>query len=105
MASPDVLLVGLGSTHGLRAAEDELAGSLRRAGAEVVLARAAPPREARTFALTELGWALAAPGWALAARRGAAAARREHEPRAIVYTATTAALLWPRPGAIQFDAP
>ncbi|MCW3020870.1 MAG: hypothetical protein JWR30_192, partial [Conexibacter sp.] len=24
MPSPDVLLVGLGSTHGLRAAEDEL---------------------------------------------------------------------------------
>ncbi|HLL91980.1 MAG TPA: glycosyltransferase, partial [Solirubrobacteraceae bacterium] len=26
-------------------------------------------------------------------------------PRAIVYSSTTAALLWPRPGAIRFDAP
>ena len=37
MASIDVLIVGLGATHGLRAAEDELAGSLLRAGAEAML--------------------------------------------------------------------
>jgi glycosyltransferase involved in cell wall biosynthesis len=98
MPSPDVLLVGLGSTHGLRAAEDELAGALRRAGAEVVLARAAvPAREVRTFALTDLVWARAA-------RRAAVEALAAHEPRAIVYSTTTAALLWPRPGAIRFDA-
>src|SRR4051812_15863169 len=98
MASPDVLLVGLGSTHGLRAAEDELVGSLRGAGAEAVLVRAQRPREVRTFALTDLGWALAA-------RRAAQGALREHDARAVVYAATTAALLWPRPGAIRFDAP
>jgi glycosyltransferase involved in cell wall biosynthesis len=98
MPSPDVLLVGLGSTHGLRAAEDELAGALSRAGAGVVLARAAPPaREVRTFALTDLVWARAA-------RRAAVEALAAHEPRAIVYSTTTAALLWPLPGAIRFDA-
>jgi hypothetical protein len=98
MAAPDVLIVGLGSTHGLRAAEDELAGALRRAGAEVVLARAAAPRAVRTLALTDLTWA-----WA--ARAAARAALAEHHPRSIVYSTTTAALLWPRPGAIRFDAP
>jgi glycosyltransferase involved in cell wall biosynthesis len=98
MAAPDVLLVGLGSTHGLRAAEDELAGALRRAGADVVLARARRPRDVRTFALTDLGWALAA-------RRAAEDGLRAGEPGAVVYLATTAALLWPRPGAIRFDAP
>jgi hypothetical protein len=98
MPSLDVLLVGLGSTQGLRAAEDELAGSLRRAGAGVAVARAEPPREIRTFALTDLAWARAA-------RAAAVAALREHDPRAIVYVSATAALLWPRPGAIRFDAP
>jgi hypothetical protein len=28
-----------------------------------------------------------------------------HDPRAVVYCTTTAALLWPRPGAVRFDAP
>ena len=84
----DVLLVGLGSTAGLRAAEDELAASLRRAGARVELVRAHPPRAVRTFALTDLVWARAA---RTAARRGIA----EHAPSAIVYSTTTAALLWP----------
>ena len=50
----------------------------------------------RTYALTDLAWARAARA---AARRGIA----EHAPRAIVYSSTTAALLWPRPGAIRFD--
>ena len=43
--------------------------------------------------------------WALAARRAAAAALRATRPRALVYSTTTAALLWPEPGAIRFDAP
>jgi hypothetical protein len=97
MASFDVLIVGLGATHGLRAAEDELAGALRRAGADVSLVRAQRPREVRTLALTDLVWARAA-------RRAAVQALAEAEPRAIVYSTTTAALLWPQPGAIRFDA-
>lgn len=93
-----MLIVGLGATHGLRAAEDELTGSLLRAGAEAMLVRARKPREVRTLALTDLVWARAA-------RRAAVEALSEVEPRAIVYATTTAALLWPQPGAIRFDAP
>src|SRR5918999_2227099 len=98
MARPDVLLVCLGGTAGLRAADDALAASMRRAGASVALARVARAREPRTFALTDLAWAVPA-------RRAAAAAVRGARPRAIVYSSSTAALLWPEPGAIRFDAP
>jgi hypothetical protein len=94
----DVLLVSLGSTSGLRAADAELAGALQRAGASVAVVAAPPQREVRTLALTDLVWARAA---GVAARRGVA----EHEPTAIVYCTTTAALFWPRPGAIRYDAP
>jgi glycosyltransferase involved in cell wall biosynthesis len=94
----DVLIVSLGSTGGLRRADDELAGSLRRAGASVTVIAAAPPRPLRTLALTDLGWALSA-------RRAARAELARRRPRAVIYSSTTAALLWPRPGAIRFDAP
>jgi glycosyl transferase family 1 len=94
----DLLLVSLGSTAGLRAAEAELAGALRRAGATVAEAVAAPQRDVRTLALTDLVWARAARA---AARRGIA----EHAPGAVIYSTVTAALLWPRAGAIRYDAP
>ena len=94
----DVLIVSLGSTAGLRGADTELADSLRRAGASVVTVTATPPRSLRTLALTDLAWALAA-------RRAAIAGLAEHRPRAVIYSSTTASLLWPRPGAIRFDAP
>jgi glycosyltransferase involved in cell wall biosynthesis len=97
----DVLIVSLGATGGLRAADAALAESLRRAGATVALARAAPVREWRTYALIELAWARAARA---AARAGIAA----EAPRAIVYSTTTAALLAPPARAVQairFDAP
>jgi glycosyl transferase family 1 len=94
----DILIVALGGTAGLRASDDALAGSMRRGGATVVLARVAAAREPRTFALTDLAWAVPA-------RRAAARALREARPRAIVYATTTAALLWPEPGAIRFDSP
>jgi len=97
MPRADVLLVSLGSTAGLRAADAELAASLERAGARVAVVAAAPRRDVRTLALTDLVWARAA---RTAARRGLA----EHDPRAVLYATTTAALLWPRPGAIRFDA-
>ena len=41
-AAADVLLVSLGSTSGLRRADDELQDALARAGANVELARAEP---------------------------------------------------------------
>jgi glycosyltransferase involved in cell wall biosynthesis len=94
----DVLIVSLGSTAGLHAADEELAGALRRAGASVAVANARPPRELRTYALTDLAWA-----WS--ARAAAIAGLRAHAPRCVLYSTVTAALLWPRPGAIRYDAP
>jgi Glycosyl transferases group 1 len=97
----DVLIVSLGSTEGLRTADEELEDSLRRAGASVALARPLPPTAIRTLMLTDLVWARAA-------RAAAAHMLRQLQrspPRAILYSSTTAALLWPRPGAIRFDAP
>ena len=94
----DVLIVSLGSTGGLRAADAELADSLQRAGVSVAVASATPPRPVRTLALTDLSWALAA-------RRVARRELARCTPRAIIYSSTTAALLWPAPGAIRFDAP
>jgi hypothetical protein len=97
----DVLIVSLGSTSGLRAADEELRNSLQRAGARVELASARPPLSTRTLMLTDLAWARAArsaQSRILATLNGAA-------PGAVIYSSTTAALLWPRPGAIRFDAP
>ncbi len=94
----DVLIVSLGATGGLRAADEELLASLRRAGASAAIVRARPPRA---------GAHADAHRPALGAR-GAAAARAElarTAARAVIYSTTTAALLWPRPGAIRFDAP
>ncbi len=98
MARADVLIVSLGGTAGLREADAELAASLRRAGARVEVAVTARPPELRTYAALELAWALNA-------RRAAVPAIREHRPRAVLYSSTTAALLGPVPGAIRFDAP
>jgi hypothetical protein len=98
MPGADILIVSLGATAGLRTADAELSGALQRAGADVRLAVAQRPREVRTFALTDLSWALAA-------RRAARDGIAEHDPRAVLYASSTAALLWPRPGAIRFDAP
>jgi Glycosyl transferases group 1 len=98
MPRADVLIVSLGGTAGLREADAELAASLRRAGARVEVASTQRPPELRTYAALELAWALNA-------RRAAIAAIREHNPRAVLYSSTTAALLGPVPGAIRFDAP
>ncbi len=81
MPGVDVLLVSLGGTAGLREADAELAASMRRAGASVAVAVVPRVREWRTMAGIDLAWAVNA-------RRAAAAA-----------------LLWPAPGAIRFDAP
>ena len=95
----DVLIVSLGSTAGLRAADAELADSLRRAGASVALAACLPsPRRLRTLPLIDLSWARAA-------RRAALVELSRRKPRAVIYSSTTAALFWPRRGAIRFDAP
>jgi glycosyltransferase involved in cell wall biosynthesis len=93
----DVLIVSLGSTGGLRAVDEELLASLRRAGARAAITRPSPPPPVRTMMLTDLRWARAA-------RSAAQAAIARTGPRALIYSTTTAALLWPRPGAIRFDA-
>ena len=78
MPDTDVLIVSLGGTAGLREADDELAGALRRAGAQVEVAGVARPREWRTLAGLELAWALNA-------RRAARHAVAAHHPRAVLY--------------------
>jgi hypothetical protein len=93
----ELLLVSLGSTAGLRASDAELAASLRRAGAEVEVAVASPPRAWRTLALTDLAWARAA-------RAATLEALSRERPAAVIYSTITAALLAPLPGAIRFDA-
>src|SRR6476661_7511122 len=98
MPGVDVLLVSLGSTTpGWRRTDAALVESLERAGASVARAVAADTREVHTLMLTDWTQARAARAAAL---RGIA----EHDPRAVIYSTTTAALLWPRPGAIRFDA-
>jgi glycosyl transferase family 1 len=93
----DVLVVSAGNTAGWRTAASELAASIARAGASVEVVTAAPARRVRTFALTDYFQARAARAACL---RGIA----EHDPRAIIYCSITAALLWPRPGAISLDS-
>jgi glycosyltransferase involved in cell wall biosynthesis len=94
----DVTILSLGSTEGLRVADDELAGAIARAGASVSVARADAPPPRRTLARTDLAWARAARA---ALRRELARGAR---PRALIYSTITAALLWERPGAVRFDA-
>jgi glycosyltransferase involved in cell wall biosynthesis len=90
--APDVLIVSLGTTAGLRTADAALLGSLQRAGASASLRRiAVPARLPPTLALQDL----------LLARLARAAVS---DARVVIYSTTTAALLWPRPGAIRFDA-
>jgi glycosyltransferase involved in cell wall biosynthesis len=93
----DVLIVSTASTAGWRVAAEELAASIGRAGARVALVSSRPSPRVRTFMLTDFVEARAAREAAL---RGIA----EHDPRAIVYFSITAALLWPRPGAISLDS-
>ena len=97
MGRTDVLVVTVDSTTGWRSSSAGLTDAIRRAGASAELVRTGPVREVRTFALTDLVQARAA-------RAATARAIATHEPRAIVYCSITAALLWPRRGAIWVDS-
>lgn len=97
MPCTDILVVSVGSTAGWRAAAAELAESLRRAGATVAVAGAEPAPKLRTFALTDLVEARLA-------RQAAVKGIAEHDPAAVIYCSITAALLWPRAGAISLDS-
>lgn len=93
---PDVLLVSLASTSGWQTSDRELLGALERAGASAELLRTPAPAQVRTFMATDLLWARSA-------RAATVAAIAQRRPRALIYCSITAALLWPRRGAIRFD--
>jgi hypothetical protein len=97
LSGVDVLVVSVDSTSGWRTAARELVESLERAGVRVVLAGTGPVPRVRTFALTDLVEARAA---RRASIRGIAA----YDPAAVIYCSITAALLWPRPGAVWLDS-
>ena len=96
----EVLIVSLGSTAGLRAADEELRASLERCGARAAIVSACTPRPVRTLVLTDLAWARATRAAAAIALR----ADRRGRPPCVIYSTTTAALLWPLAGAIRFDS-
>jgi len=96
LARPDVLVVWIDGTLGWGTSAQELVAGLKRVGAQVSTASTGPVPAVRTFALTDLVQARAA-------RRAAAQAIREQRPRAVIYCSITAALFWPRPGAIWAD--
>lgn len=92
-----MLVVSVDSTSGWRAAARELAQSLARAGARVETVASGPVPRVRTFALTDFAQAHAA-------RRACLRGIAEHDPVAVIYCSITAALLWPRPGAVWLDS-
>ena len=97
MPRTDVLVVSVDSTTGWALAADELVQSLSRAGANVAMVATGKLRRVRTFALTDYVEARAA-------RKVCIDGIARHDPAAIIYCSMTAALLWPRPGAVWLDA-
>ena len=104
MARPDVLLVSLGTTLGWRVADAMLVAQLERAGAatEVVsVGIGTAGRLRRGYPVNDLVEMQAA-------RRTVRTAVERHEPRALIVSSTTAAMLLPSlpmPYAVRFDAP
>lgn len=97
MSRADVLVVSVASTTGWGLAANELVESLSRAGAKVAMVRTGRLPRVRTFALTDFVEAGAA-------RRACVKGIAEYDPAAIIYCSMTAALLWPRPGAVWLDS-
>jgi hypothetical protein len=104
MTRPDLLFLSLGTTRGLRAADESFIDMARAAGAsvEVVGVRVGATRRLQRFypAIDLVQ--------AVAARRAATTALARHGPRAVVISTTTAALLAPlggRPYAVRLDSP
>jgi hypothetical protein len=97
MPRTDVLVVSVGSTTGWGLAANELVQSLTRAGAKAAMVATGKLPRVRTFALTDFVEARAA-------RQACADGIAQHDPAAIIYCSMTAALLWPRPGAVWLDA-
>ena len=100
----DVLVLSLGTTRGLRLAGAELVEMLREAGASVA---AVGTRIGLTNALRR-AYPVNDVVEAIAARRALASGMRRFEPRALVVSTTTAALLIGDPGvpfAVWLDSP
>lgn len=104
MTPPDVLILSLGTTRGLRIADAQLAEMLGAAGASTAVAAVRiglTDRLRRGYPVNDLVEALAA-------RRALAAAVRRHRPRSIIFSSTTAALLarpQTLPYAVWLDSP
>jgi glycosyltransferase involved in cell wall biosynthesis len=104
MSRPDVLLVSLGTTLGWRVADEMLLAQIERAGAStaaVSIGRGAADRLRRGYPLNDFVEMHAA-------RRAVRTAVERREPRALIVSSTTAAMLLPRlpmPYAIRLDAP
>jgi Glycosyl transferases group 1 len=104
VARPDVLLLSLGTTLGWRRADELLLGQLERAGvaaAAVSVGIGAADRLRRGYPVNDVVEMYAA-------RRAARTAVERHEPRALIVSSTTAAMLLPKlpmPYAVRFDAP
>lgn len=103
-ARPDIVLLSLGTTRGLRTADAAFAAMLREAGASVAVAGVrvgAAGRLRRFYPATDLVEIVAA-------ARAAATALERHDPDAVVFATTGAAMLAPigdRPYAVRFDSP
>ncbi|HEY4280576.1 MAG TPA: glycosyltransferase [Conexibacter sp.] len=101
---PDILCISLGTTKGLRVADEGFAELLREAGATVAIAATgigATNRLRRGYPVNDIVEAIAG-------RRAAASAIAREQPRAVVFSTTTATLLMAPltvPFAIRFDAP
>ena len=104
MPRPDVLLVSLGTTLGWRRADALLLRQIEQAGATaaaVSVGIGATDRLRRGYPVNDLVEMYAA-------RRAARTAVERHEPRGVIVSSTTAAMLMPSlpmPYAVRFDAP
>jgi len=104
VARPDVLLLSLGTTLGWRVADEQLLRQLERAGAStaaVSVGLGAADRLRRGYPVNDVVEMYAA-------RRALRTAVEHHEPRAVIVSSTTGAMLLPRlpmPYAVRFDAP
>jgi hypothetical protein len=104
VARPDLLLLSLGTTLGWRRVDEALLAQLRRAGAStaaVSVGLGATDRLRRGYPVNDLVEMYAA-------RRAAYTAVERHEPRGLIVSSTTAAMLLPSlpaPYAVRFDAP
>ncbi len=102
--TPDLLQISLGTTRGLRIADGWFAALARQAGVSVETVGVkvgASSKLRRAYPVTDLVEALAA-------RRATASSLRRLQPRAVVFSTTTAALLADDPGrpyAVRLDAP